>query len=121
MTTEATHMPQSFSITSDGTTCDAWYFPASNDDLTTPAGRPAVVMAHGFAGTKDCGLDSFGSRLADAGLDVVAFDYRGFGASEGEPRQIISPPAQIADYRAALAATARYQCPLHEYLPTMQS
>ncbi|MCS3877801.1 pimeloyl-ACP methyl ester carboxylesterase [Gordonia amarae] len=106
MTTEATHMPQSFSITSDGTTCDAWYFPASNDDLTTPAGRPAVVMAHGFAGTKDCGLDSFGSRLADAGLDVVAFDYRGFGASEGEPRQIISPPAQIADYRAALAATA---------------
>lgn len=99
-------MPQSLTFLSGETPCDAWYFPAEHDDMATAAGRPAVVMAHGFAGTKDCGLDSFGAQLSGAGIDVVAFDYRGFGASAGRPRQIISPAAQIADYRAALAATA---------------
>ncbi|MFC8044080.1 alpha/beta hydrolase [Nocardia sp. NPDC057353] len=92
---------------SAGVQCHAWHFPAGTDRLASPAGRPAVVMAHGFAGTKDCGLDSFASGLAAAGADVLAFDYRGFGASEGTPRQVISPAAQLADYRAALDAAAR--------------
>jgi pimeloyl-ACP methyl ester carboxylesterase len=35
---------------------------------------------------------------------VLAFDYRGFGASEGYPRQQISIDRQIADYEAAIAA-----------------
>ncbi|MBH0778071.1 alpha/beta fold hydrolase [Nocardia sp. NEAU-351] len=63
-------------------------------------------MAHGFAATKDCGLDSFARGFAAIGLDVLAFDYRGFGASAGEPRQIISPSGQVQDYRAALRAAA---------------
>lgn len=92
---------------SGGVRCHAWHFPAADDRLAGPAGRPAVVMAHGFAGTKDCGLDSFGRHLAAAGADVLAFDYRGFGASEGTPRQVIAPAGQLADYRAALDAAAR--------------
>ncbi|MGX1811177.1 alpha/beta hydrolase [Nocardia sp. NPDC055321] len=63
-------------------------------------------MAHGFAATKDCGLDSFARGLAAIGLDVLAFDYRGFGASGGAPRQVISPAAQVEDYRAALRTAA---------------
>jgi pimeloyl-ACP methyl ester carboxylesterase len=31
------------------------------------------------------------------------FDYRGFGAGEGEPRQWLSVPRQLADYDAAIA------------------
>lgn len=100
-------MPRSLTFDSHGVDCDAWHFPAAHDRLATDAGRPAVVMAHGFAGTKDCGLDSFGARLAEAGLDVLAFDYRGFGASAGEPRQVISLRGQIDDYRAALRTAAR--------------
>ncbi|HEY9313758.1 MAG TPA: alpha/beta fold hydrolase [Williamsia sp.] len=85
---------------------DAWHFPAVDDRLATAAGRPGVVMAHGFAGTKDCGLQSFAEKLAAAGLDVLAFDYRGFGASAGEPRQVISLTGQVEDYRAALRTAA---------------
>lgn len=66
-------------------------------------GRPCVVMAHGFAGTVDSGLMPFAERYAAAGLDVLAFDYRHFGASDGEPRQLVSVSEQLADYAAAIA------------------
>jgi uncharacterized protein len=86
-------------FTSAGTTCSGWYFAADTADP-----RPLVVMGHGFGGTKDSGLQSFAQRFQAAGLDVLAFDYRGFGASEGQPRQQISIDRQIGDYRAAVAA-----------------
>ncbi len=70
--------------------------------LSGPAGRPVVVMAHGLGGTVDSGLEPFGRGLADAGLDVLAFDYRGFGASDGTPRQTVSMSRQVEDYRAAV-------------------
>ncbi len=65
--------------------------------------RPCVVMAHGFAGTVDSGLLPFAERFAAAGLDAMAFDYRHFGASGGEPRQLVSVGAQLEDYAAAIA------------------
>lgn len=61
-------------------------------------------MAHGFGGTKDSGLQPFAERFSAAGLDVLAFDYRGFGASEGQPRQSVSVERQMADYGAAVVA-----------------
>lgn len=94
------------SFYSQGVECAAWHFTAVGDTLATPAGRPAVVMAHGLAGTVDSGLAPFAERLAVAGLDVVAFDYRGFGASGGSPRQRVSLAGQVEDYRAAMAAAA---------------
>jgi len=91
---------------SGSTPCEAWHFPAANDSLTTAAGRPVVVMAHGLGGTKDSGLESFAEGLTAAGVDVFAFDYRGFGASGGEPRQVVSLAGQLEDYRAAMSAAA---------------
>jgi pimeloyl-ACP methyl ester carboxylesterase len=87
--------------------CAAWHFAAADDSLAGPAGRPVVVMAHGLGGTKDSGLAPFAEGLSAAGLDVLAFDYRGFGASGGEPRQTVSIAGQVDDYRAAMAAAAR--------------
>ncbi|HEU5038746.1 MAG TPA: alpha/beta hydrolase [Nocardioides sp.] len=87
--------------------CHAWHFTGEGDDLATDAGRPVVVMAHGLAGTKDSGLRPFAEALAGAGLDVLAFDYRGFGASGGTPRQTVSLAGQLEDYRAAMAAAGR--------------
>ncbi|MGC4933960.1 alpha/beta hydrolase [Gordonia sp. DT30] len=90
---------------SHGTACDAWFFaPSEHSPFATDVGVPVVVMAHGFCGTKDSGLESFARRLADAGLAVFAFDYRGFGLSEGAPRQRVSMSGQAADYHAAVAA-----------------
>jgi pimeloyl-ACP methyl ester carboxylesterase len=94
-------------FSSQGTTCAAWHFPAVDDRLATPPGRPAVVMAHGLGGTKDSGLEPFAQAFAAAGLDVLLFDYRGFGLSDGSPRQVVSLAAQLDDYRAAIDAAAR--------------
>jgi fermentation-respiration switch protein FrsA (DUF1100 family) len=60
-------------------------------------------MAHGFAATMDSGLMPFAERFAQAGLDAVVFDYRHFGASDGEPRQLVSIRRQLEDYAAAIA------------------
>ena len=94
-------------FTSHGVECAGWHFTAASDALETPAGRPVAVMAHGLAGTKDSGLQPFAEALAAAGLDVLAFDYRGFGASQGSPRQTVSMGGQLEDYRAAMDAAAR--------------
>jgi pimeloyl-ACP methyl ester carboxylesterase len=59
-------------------------------------------MAHGFGGTKDSGLLPFAEAFAEAGLDVLLFDYRGFGESSGEPRQFAWPPRHREDYRSAV-------------------
>jgi pimeloyl-ACP methyl ester carboxylesterase len=93
---------QDITFDADGVRCSAWLFAAESDVLTDTRGRPAVVMAHGFGGTKDSGLEPFARRLAAAGLDVLAFDYRGFGASEGTPRQTISIKRQLRDYHCAI-------------------
>ncbi|KSU57354.1 alpha/beta fold hydrolase [Gordonia sp. JH63] len=88
--------------------CDAWFFPgAESSPFEIDGKRPVVVMAHGFAGTKDSGLAPYAQRFADAGLAVFAFDYRGFGLSGGEPRQSISLERQADDYRAAIGAAKK--------------
>lgn len=60
-------------------------------------------MAHGIGGTRDSGLEPFAEAFAEAGLDVLLFDYRNFGASTGEPRQLGWPPRHRDDYRAAVS------------------
>ncbi len=89
---------------SHGVRCAAWHLPAATDALAGESGRPCVVMAHGFSGTKDTALLSFAEPFAAAGLDVLVFDYRGFGESEGVPRQDVSIGRQRQDYHAAIAA-----------------
>jgi hypothetical protein len=51
--------------------------------------RPLMVMAHGFSGTKELRLPAYAERFCAAGIGVVLFDYRHFGASGGEPRQLL--------------------------------
>lgn len=89
---------------SHGTRCSAWHFPAANDALAGPGGRPCVVMGHGFGATKDAGLEPFAERFAAAGLDVVIFDYRGYGTSDGDLRQNVQHLRHREDYHSAVAA-----------------
>ncbi|PVC76127.1 alpha/beta fold hydrolase [Streptomyces sp. CS081A] len=100
-------MTTDITFTSHGVTCAAWHVPATSDAHATAAGRPCVVMAHGFGCTRDSGLLGYAEAFADAGIDAFLFDYRGFGDSEGSPRQDVSVRRQRQDYRAALAAARR--------------
>jgi alpha-beta hydrolase superfamily lysophospholipase len=79
---------------SDGTRCAAWLY----------AGGPAcVVLAHGFGAVRTGRLDAYAERFAAAGLTALVFDYRHFGDSEGEPRQLLDIGRQLDDWRAATA------------------
>jgi pimeloyl-ACP methyl ester carboxylesterase len=84
----------------DGTPCAAWLY------LPEPAAEPppVVVMAHGFSGTREVRLPAYAECFARHGLASLVFDYRHFGASGGEPRQLLSVQRQLADWRAAVAA-----------------
>ena len=78
--------------------CSAWLY------RPEPDGRvPLVVMAHGFSATRDQRLDAYAERFQAAGLAVLLFDYRNFGASPGEPRQLLSIRRQHADFHSAIA------------------
>jgi dienelactone hydrolase len=90
------------SFPSSGETCAAWHLTGEGSDFEGERGRPCVVMAHGIGGTKDSGLLPFAEAYADAGLDALLFDYRCFGESTGEPRQLAWPPRHRDDYRAAV-------------------
>jgi len=73
-----------------------WYAPQRAEDCAV------VVMAHGFSAVKEMVLDRYAEVFAAAGLGVLVYDHRNFGASDGEPRQEIDPWGQVRDYRAAI-------------------
>ncbi|MBX5470182.1 MAG: alpha/beta hydrolase [Thermoleophilaceae bacterium] len=79
--------------------CAAWlYGPADAGE----APLPCVVMAHGFGALRDAGLDAYAERFAAARYRVLLFDYRHFGASGGEPRQLLDIHRQHVDWQAAV-------------------
>jgi len=91
-------------FSSGGVRCAGVHLQGQGEAFADEQGRrPCVVMAHGFAGTVDSGLIPFAERYAAAGLDALAFDYRHFGLSGGEPRQLLSIARQQEDYNAAIA------------------
>jgi len=67
------------------------------------AARPAITMAHGFAGTREHGLERFAGAFAAAGFVVLIHDHRNFGTSGGAPRGDIDPWRQIADWRRVIS------------------
>jgi uncharacterized protein len=58
-------------------------------------------MGHGTAGTMDR-LFVYAEPFAAAGMAVLVFDYRGWGASDGKSRQVIDIGGQLDDWRAAI-------------------
>lgn len=79
--------------------CAAWYY----EPTDAPTAGPVIVMAHGLGGVKEMRLDAFAERFAAAGYRCLVFDYRHFGASTGEPRQLLSVAKQQEDWRSAVA------------------
>jgi cephalosporin-C deacetylase-like acetyl esterase len=95
------------SFLSHGVRCAAWHVHAASDELARNGLRPIIVIGHGFGGTRDTGLMDFAAEFAAAGIDALVFDYRGFGASEGSPRQVVAYRKQREDWRAAVDAARR--------------
>jgi fermentation-respiration switch protein FrsA (DUF1100 family) len=83
---------------SGGASCAAWHYPGTNG--------ACVIMASGFAVTKEPGTDRFARRFHDAGFSVLAFDYRRLGESGGQPRQVVRVRDELTDWQAAIAYAA---------------
>jgi dienelactone hydrolase len=62
----------------------------------------AVVLGHGLSAVHDQRLTAYAERFAAAGLAALVFDYRHFGSSGGEPRQLFAIDAQLEDWRTAI-------------------
>jgi uncharacterized protein len=62
----------------------------------------AVIMAHGIGGIKAGGLAPFAERFREEGFAAIAFDYRNFGGSGGQPREVLAVPRQRADYSTVI-------------------
>ncbi|MFI5166301.1 MAG: alpha/beta hydrolase [Thermoanaerobaculales bacterium] len=65
--------------TADGLMLAAWWVPAESP-------RGALVFAHGNGGNMSHRLEKV-RLLHDLGVSVLAFDYRGYGESEGQPSE----------------------------------
>jgi fermentation-respiration switch protein FrsA (DUF1100 family) len=79
----------------DGVKLHGWYCPAKNP-------RGYVLFAHGNGGNLSSRWERYRLLANRLELTVLAFDYRGYGQSEGKP----SEAGLIADARAARAFLA---------------
>ncbi len=75
--------------TEDGLELGAWFLPAA-------AGAPAVLVASGNGGSRELRAP-LARALAEQGLSVLLFDYRGYGGNPGSP----SEQGLARDVRAA--------------------
>src|SRR3989442_9977840 len=89
--------------TASGDELEAWlYLPEG------PGPHPAVVMAHGIGAIKAGGLAPFAERFRREGFAAVVFDYRQWGGSDGQPREVLSFPRQRDDYRTVIGWAAAH-------------
>ncbi len=75
-----------------------FYKPEFSDDMPIPL----IIMFNGFATHWCTGTLATIEAFTEAGFATLNFDYRNFGISGGEPRQLLDIPEQLNDCRAAI-------------------
>ncbi|NMN98386.1 alpha/beta hydrolase [Antrihabitans stalactiti] len=91
-------------FSADNVTLRGWFYPAEGVDTRAPV----IVMVHGLSAVKEMYLDEYAESFSRAGLNVLVYDHRNFGASDGAPRQHIDSIVQARDLRHAITyATER--------------
>lgn len=88
---------ETISFTVDGLKISGWFYKTDKSSCA-----PCIIMNHGFAGTKDMGLPQYAIKFTQNGYNVLTYDYRFFGSSQGEPRQLYGGLYQIADIKGAI-------------------
>src|SRR5262245_30105140 len=66
-----------------------------------------VVTTGPLTSVKEQATASYARAFAERGFFALAFDHRGFGESEGQPRQFESPERKAADIRNSVSALRR--------------
>jgi len=79
--------------TTDGEKLNGWFLPAATN---SPRKQMTILVCHGNGGNLTY-LERLYTRLAETGVNVLLFDYRGYGSSTGKP-------SEEGTYRDAQAA-----------------
>ncbi|PRX54175.1 alpha/beta hydrolase [Flagellimonas meridianipacifica] len=62
---------------------------------------PAIITGGSLTSVKEQMAGTYAQRLAEKGFVTLAFDYRNYGESEGQPRQFEDPELKLKDLQAA--------------------
>lgn len=90
---------QDVSFSSAGQTCRGWLFLPAPVAGVRP---PVIVLGHGLGGVKEMCLEAYAQRFVEQGYACLVFDYRHFGSSDGQPRQLLDIDKQLQDWQAAI-------------------
>jgi fermentation-respiration switch protein FrsA (DUF1100 family) len=91
-------MTERVTYTSGGVSCVGYFH-----GVRGGVARPCVVLCTGFGGTQDTpSIAANAHAFAVAGYVAMTFDYRNFGESAGEPRQLVDIAGQLEDIHAAV-------------------
>lgn len=63
---------------------------------------PTILIGGSWTNVKEQMAGTYAQKLAERGYWVLGLDFRGFGESEGEPRQYESPARKVADFKNAI-------------------
>ena len=63
---------------------------------------PALLVGGSWTTVKEQMAGLYAGKLAGKGFVTLAFDHRGYGESEGEPRNYESPSQKIEDFKNAI-------------------
>jgi len=96
---------QSISIAIENTFISGWlYLP---EDIMEAV--PCVILSNGFCGTKDAVLEEYALRFIDSGVAAITYDYRYFGESGGDPRQLFNGIKQMEDLRVVISYARKHE------------
>lgn len=88
-------------IRADGVTLAGnLYLPSNVDDRHAV---PGVIVTGTWTSIKEQMADRYAARIAEHGIAGLSFDFTGFGASGGEPREVESPRQKAQDMRHAVS------------------
>ena len=76
------------------------YYPSNYSPDQT---YPALVVSGSWTTVKEQMAGLYAEKLADEGFITLAFDFRNFGESEGEPRYYESPALKTEDVKNAVS------------------
>src|SRR5438128_2328501 len=99
--TSGTSVRLDVAFSSAGDECRGWLF------MPDAESSALVILGHGLGATREFGLEPYARRFTDAGIAALAFTYRHFGDSGGQPRQLLDIERQLADWAAAIAYARR--------------
>ncbi len=77
-------------------------------DGASKAPYPGIVLCGGYTGIKEVYAPDFAHKLNMAGYACIAFDYKGWGCSEGPPNRL-DPHGRVSDAFAATTVLASHK------------